>query len=878
MPRRSHKCQCCPEPAPPCNKCSDGPVQLVIECVYSGDGGVVIEAATEGSGYGYGEISTKCVPTAETSGCITTVLITDGGSGYTSPPTATLAGGDPENPAELWVDIHSPIKSVTVTEGGSYSAAPSVTVASNALNRLATAQLFADLSAKVTSITVTNKGTGYTEPPAVFINGGGGSGATATATVSGGQVTAVTLTNQGSGYQHRPDVAFSGGGGSGAVATAQILGPVDRVVILDPGLYRARSTNEFSFPTISFSGNGSGAKAEIEWDGTVAAVVEPQAGCTGRGYDGEHEVTFSGGGGNGATATAYSVIAEAIVIDIGDGCGTTETNTVGFDSESSNDVYPLALENVEEPPAYEAARWTVTASVDLALREAITVDIRQWWVEPRPQFLNNPDILVLETHKRLLLRNYSRVEPDVTFELIGQPASAANAIISPQWTENEDESGNQFWSLSGVTLTSPGDNLLTSATNAAVLQVRSSDMPSNNASPSVPATYSFTPPEVASAVLANFIVQPVFNVTFRQTIPGRYELDTVTLVSGGFRWPGPFSAPATLPVKFTLSRGHEFLSYTVNATIANHIVTAVSIATRGGFYGAATLTSIGPIEDPIGSFFGSGTTTRTTTLGEPEVSARVVQPATYTGRKNGSGAELAVTLSEETDENDVTYYEVESVAVARGGKNYYQDQPVEFFLGGGSSVGLPALAHVNLPPREPPVIHAWWIDGGRDADLSFTFEDNGDDTWKVSDIEILNGGIGYTDGDAIRYEMADDNYWESGASLLAEIETDEEGTITNVVIVDGGRGWRQPSSIASVTVTRGGRYFRKVVTNTEIPIGELNCKENDWEVVDLLEGVELQAPRVGDTFTRFYPVQGAPSVQVESVRRCDIPEITVSLQ
>lgn len=871
MPRRSHKCQCCPEPAPPCNKCSDGPVQLVIECVYSGDGGVVIEAATEGSGYDYGQISTKCVPTAETSGCITTVLITDGGSGYTSAPTATLAGGDPEDQAELWVDIHSPIKSVTVTEGGSYSAAPSVTVAGNGLNSLASARLFADLSAKVTSVTVTNKGTGYTEPPAVFINGGGGSGATATATVSKGQVTAVTLTNQGSGYQHRPDVAFSGGGGSGAVATAQILGPVDRVVILDPGLYRARSTNEFSFPTIAFSGGGSGAKATIEWDGTVASVGVP-GGCDGKGYDDEHEVTFSGGGGSGAAATAYSAIAETIVIDIGNGCGATETNAVRFEGASSNGVFPLDIESQDEPvTGYESTRWIVDAAVNLESREAITIEVRQWWSSDTFVFSS-----VTESHKLLVLRNYTRVEPTVTFEIAG----SVNAVIAPEWTQDEDAYKRAYWSLSGVTITSPGDNLLTSSTDSALLSIRSSDMPPSIAQTtiSVPATYSFTPPEVASAVLANFIVQPVFNVTFRQTIPGRYELDTVTLVSGGFRWPGPFSAPATLPVRFTLSRGHEFLSYTVNATVTNHIVTAVNIATRGGFYGAATLTSIGPIAEPIGYFFGSGTTTRTTTMEDPEVSARVVQPATYTGRKKGSGAELAVTLSEETDENDVTYYEVESVAVARGGKNYYQDQPIEFFLGTGSSVWIPALAHINLPPREPPSIHAWWIDGGRDADIAFTFEDNGDGTWTVSDAEIINGGIGYTDGDVIRYEMAEDNYWDSYSFLWAEIETNDKGTITNVVIVDGGRYYRQPSSIASVTVTRGGRYFRKVVTNTEIPIGELNCKENDWEVVDLLEGVELQAPRVGDTFTRFYPVQGAPSVQVESVRRCDIPEITVSLQ
>ena len=68
-------------------------------------------------------------------------------------------------------------------------------------------------------VTVTAGGTGYNSAPAVALTGGGGSGATAIATVTGGAVTGVTITNKGAGYTSAPTLAFSGGAGTGATAT-----------------------------------------------------------------------------------------------------------------------------------------------------------------------------------------------------------------------------------------------------------------------------------------------------------------------------------------------------------------------------------------------------------------------------------------------------------------------------------------------------------------------------------------------------------------------------------------------------------------------------------------------------------------------------------
>ena len=71
----------------------------------------------------------------------------------------------------------------------------------------------------ITAIKVVNGGSGYTSAPIVEITGGGGTGATATATVSGGKVSAITIVNGGSRYTTTPTITLTGGGGTGATAS-----------------------------------------------------------------------------------------------------------------------------------------------------------------------------------------------------------------------------------------------------------------------------------------------------------------------------------------------------------------------------------------------------------------------------------------------------------------------------------------------------------------------------------------------------------------------------------------------------------------------------------------------------------------------------------
>jgi len=78
--------------------------------------------------------------------------------------------------------------------------------------------------AGVSSIAVTAGGSGYTTAPTVTISPPPlGTAATATASISGGAVVVITISNPGDGYTDVPSVTFSGGGGSSATAAATLL-------------------------------------------------------------------------------------------------------------------------------------------------------------------------------------------------------------------------------------------------------------------------------------------------------------------------------------------------------------------------------------------------------------------------------------------------------------------------------------------------------------------------------------------------------------------------------------------------------------------------------------------------------------------------------
>jgi Bacterial Ig domain len=151
-----------------------------------------------------------------TSGPLSAITVTNGGSGYTTPPTVNVSTG---------------------TGGSNVSA-------------IATLGLV--------QIAVTAPGTGYASGEVVNLTGGGGTGATAIVdTVDGyGAITGFAVLTEGYGYTSIPTISITSAHGLGGAGTASL--GVASVSMLGSGV------NFYAAPAITFTstdGNGSGATA-----------------------------------------------------------------------------------------------------------------------------------------------------------------------------------------------------------------------------------------------------------------------------------------------------------------------------------------------------------------------------------------------------------------------------------------------------------------------------------------------------------------------------------------------------------------------------------------------------------------------------------------
>ncbi len=103
----------------------------------------------------------------------------------------------------------------------------------------------------ISQLTLTAGGSGYTGPPDILFNGGGGVGALAVATVTSGSVTALNLISKGRQYTSAPTVTISMDGGPALLSYGILPNP-------NP-LQVPQSNTQFSNLTLNVSNPGSAA-------------------------------------------------------------------------------------------------------------------------------------------------------------------------------------------------------------------------------------------------------------------------------------------------------------------------------------------------------------------------------------------------------------------------------------------------------------------------------------------------------------------------------------------------------------------------------------------------------------------------------------------
>ena len=276
-----------------------------------------INIVSPGSGY----FLTPNVTIAGTGGAVATATVSSGGfgAGYRFPPTVTIVGNGQSAAAVANINSAGVITGIVLTNAGSgYSSPPTVIIDPPTL--AATANSANDpVSGAILGFTNVVSGEGYLAPPTVTIvptaGDPGASGATAVASVAGGQVKAINLGNPGFGYPTVPNVVLSAppAGGVQATAIATVSNNVlTGFIISNPGSgYKSAPTVTVDAPTGTTNPIQATGTATLTTLGQVAisltgSVTTINVVAGGSGYSTSQTtpptISITGGGGSGATA------------------------------------------------------------------------------------------------------------------------------------------------------------------------------------------------------------------------------------------------------------------------------------------------------------------------------------------------------------------------------------------------------------------------------------------------------------------------------------------------------------------------------------------------------------------------------------------------
>lgn len=325
-------------------------------------------------------------------GGVVTIVVTNKGSGYTSPPSVTVSGGGGASAVAYAHMAGSQVDYISVYAPGSgYTSNPTVSISGGGGTGAAakayayTGQLqpmsffkgrYNDLygvdgmgrgiqwdgtaasvspigllapfsaptvtasttgfSGRVTAVQMVNCGAGYNNVPAVTFNGTATTDAKGKAVLSNGRITGVVVTEPGAGYTDTPTVSFSGGIGSGVDLQVGVLGAVDSIDVVESG--SGYSTEPGFAPSVVFSsGHGltdANAVVSVTQDGRIdsAYVIAAGTGATAPGA----VASVVAASGSGAVLNVRMVYGVNAVTVASSGSGFYTPPVITFRPDSSD--------------------------------------------------------------------------------------------------------------------------------------------------------------------------------------------------------------------------------------------------------------------------------------------------------------------------------------------------------------------------------------------------------------------------------------------------------------------------------------------------------------------------------------------------------------
>jgi len=158
------------------------------------------------------------------NGSVTAINLLSAGSGYTTPPTVTVAnpGYGGTIASVTWNSIG--IVSTSITSGGTgYTVGDIITAFGGTYTTACQLKVTTVSSGVITGVSIVNVGT-YTQAPTGAASFSGGTGKNATITLTFGLNNDYSIANGGSFYTSNPALSFSGTGGASALANISPLG------------------------------------------------------------------------------------------------------------------------------------------------------------------------------------------------------------------------------------------------------------------------------------------------------------------------------------------------------------------------------------------------------------------------------------------------------------------------------------------------------------------------------------------------------------------------------------------------------------------------------------------------------------------------------